>query len=59
MDSDRKTARNTGVLFIIATIAALAATALEPALTGTDYLTGVANPPTQMAAVALLYPEVS
>ena len=47
MDSNRKTARNTGVLFIIATIAALAAATLEPALTGADYLTGVANHPTQ------------
>jgi hypothetical protein len=55
MDSDRKTALRTGVLFIIATIAALAAAAVLPTLTGTGYLTGVANQPNQMAASALLY----
>jgi hypothetical protein len=33
----------------------LAAAALEPALTGTDYLTGVADQPNRLAAAALLY----
>jgi len=55
MDSARKAALNTGVLFLVATITAVAAAALEPALTGTDYLTGVANHPNQMPVDALLY----
>ncbi len=55
MNSTRRTAIATGALFIVATIAALAAAALEPALTGTDYLTGVANHPHRLAAAALLY----
>jgi len=55
MDSDRKTALRTGVLFIIATIAAIAAAAVLPSLSGTGYLTGVANHSNQMAASALLY----
>jgi len=55
MDSARRTSIVTGALFILATIAALAAAALQPALTGTGYLTGVANHPNQLAAAALLY----
>jgi len=55
VNSTRRTAIATGALFIVATIAALAAAALEPALTGTDYLTGVANHPHRLAAAALLY----
>lgn len=55
MNSTRRTSIATGALFILATIAALAAAALQPALTGTDYLTGVANHPHQVAASALLY----
>ncbi len=43
------------MLFIIATVAAVAAAALLPALTGTDYLTGVASHSHQMAASALAY----
>jgi hypothetical protein len=53
--STRRTSIATGALFILATVAALAADALRPALTGTDYLTGVANHPTRLAAAALLY----
>jgi hypothetical protein len=55
VNSTRRISIATGALFILATITALAAAALEPALTGTDYLTGVANHPNQMAAAALLY----
>lgn len=55
MNSTRRTAIVTGALFIVATIAALVAAALEPALAGTDYLTGVANHSNRLAAVALLY----
>lgn len=55
MNSTRRTSIATGALFIVATIAVLTATALEPALTGTDYLTGVANHSHRLAAAALLY----
>jgi len=55
VNSTRRTSIATGALFILATVAALAAAALQPALTGTDYLTGVANHPHQVAASALLY----
>jgi hypothetical protein len=53
--STRRASIATGALFIVATIAALAAAALEPALTGPDYLTPVANHPNQLASAALLY----
>ena len=39
----------------MATVAALAAAAVQPALTGTDYLTGVADHPHRLAAAAVLY----
>jgi len=55
VNSTRRTSIVTGALFILATIAVLAAAALRPALTGADYLTGVANHPHQLAASALLY----
>jgi MFS family permease len=55
VNSTRRTSIATGALLILATIAALASAALEPALAGTDYLTGVANQPNRLAAVALLY----
>jgi hypothetical protein len=45
----------TGVLFVIATVAALAAAAVVPDLTGADYLTGVAIHASRLAAAALLY----
>jgi len=48
-------ARLTGVLLIIATVAALLAAALAPALTGADYLTDVSADPNHVAASALLY----
>jgi Domain of unknown function (DUF4386) len=55
VNSTRRISITAGALFIVATIAAVAAAALLPALTGTDYLTGVANHPNQMAAAGLLY----
>jgi Domain of unknown function (DUF4386) len=55
VSSTRRTSIATGALFILATIAVLAAAALQPALTGTDYLSGVANHPHQLAVSALLY----
>ena len=55
MNTTRRTSIATGALLILATIAVLAADALKPALTGTDYLTGVANHPNQLAVAALLY----
>jgi len=55
VEPSRTTAIATGTLFIVATVAALAAAAVEPARTGTDYLTGVAAHPNRLAAAALLY----
>lgn len=43
MDSSRRTALAVGLLFISATAASLLGTAIEPALTGTDYLTRVSE----------------
>jgi hypothetical protein len=45
----------TGALLIVATLAALAAAALVPALTGSGSLAGVAEHPDRVAAAALLY----
>ncbi len=42
-------------MFIIATIAALAAAAVQPVHPGTDNLTGVADQPNRLAGAALLY----
>ena len=50
MTSTRKIAVITGVMFIIATVAALVAGALTPGLTGTDYLTGFSANTNQVAA---------
>jgi hypothetical protein len=55
MTSTRTTAIITGVLFIVATVAALAAAALTPVLTGTDYLTRFSTHTNQVAAGALFY----
>jgi Domain of unknown function (DUF4386) len=55
VNSTRRISITAGSLFILATTASLTAAALSPALTGTDYLTGVANHPHQMAVAALLY----
>jgi hypothetical protein len=55
MNSIRKTAVITGVIFIIATLAGpILATPLIPVLTGTDYLTRVSTHPNQVAAGVLL-----
>jgi hypothetical protein len=55
MNSTRKIAVITGVLFIIATVTALVAAAIEPVLTGTDYLTNVSANANRVAAGAFFY----
>jgi hypothetical protein len=55
VNSTRRTATATGALLIIATVAELAAAAIEPALTGSGPLTGVAEHPDRAAASALLH----
>ncbi len=55
MNSTRRISIATGSLFIVATVAAVAAAALLPSLTGPDYLTGVAGHANRMAASALIY----
>ena len=55
MNSTRKIAVTTGVVFIIATAAALSAASLVPSLTGTDYLTKLSASANQVAGAALLY----
>jgi hypothetical protein len=55
MSSTRKIAVVTGVIFIIATVAALLAAALVPVLTSTDYLTQVPAHSNQVAAAAFFY----
>ena len=55
VSSTRRISIATGTLFIIATVAAVAAAALLPALTGPGYLAGVSSHPHQMATSALLY----
>ena len=55
MNSTRKIAVITGVIFIIATVASLLAAALMPVQTGTDYLTQFSAHTNQVAAGAFLY----
>ena len=55
MNTSRRTSIAAGALFILATIAALAAASVVPSLTGTDYLTAVADQPNRLAAAAVLY----
>jgi Domain of unknown function (DUF4386) len=55
VNSNRRISIATGVLFIVATVAAVAAAALLPTLTGPGYLTGVVDHADQMAASALVY----
>jgi hypothetical protein len=55
VSSTRRTAITAGTLFLVATLSALAAAALLPALTGTAYLAGVAAHSSQLAAAALLF----
>ena len=54
MDSNRKTAIAAGLLFIAATAASLLGTAIEPALTGTDYLTRISENMTRVSGGGLL-----
>jgi hypothetical protein len=55
MNTTRKIAAITGVVFIIATGATLLASSLVPVLTGADYLTRFSAHTNQVAAGALLY----
>jgi hypothetical protein len=55
MNTYRKTAIITGVIFIVATVAGLVASALVPVLTGANYLTSLSANANQVAAGALLY----
>jgi len=55
MNSDRKIAVVTGVIFIIATVAALVAAPVDSLLTGTDYLIKVSANASQVTAGALFY----
>jgi Domain of unknown function (DUF4386) len=55
MNSSRKIAVTTGVLFIVATVAALAAAALVPGVSGADYLTKVSANPNLVTRGALFY----
>ena len=55
MNSTRKIAVITGVIFIIATFAGMLATPLLPDLTGTDYLTQFSSHPNQVAGGVLLW----
>jgi hypothetical protein len=55
MNSTRKFAVTTGVVFIIATVAVLLAGVLVPDLTGADYLTSLSANANQVDAGALLY----
>jgi hypothetical protein len=55
VDSTRRTSIATGALFIVATIAALAAPVFLPALTGTTYLSHAAEQPYGLAAASFFY----
>ena len=55
MNTTRKIAIMTGVIFIIATVVVFMANALTPDLTGSDYLTRFSENPNQVAGGALLY----
>ena len=55
MSPTRRTSITTGSLFVLATIAALAAAALDQTLNGTGYLAALANHPDRQTAAALCY----
>jgi hypothetical protein len=55
VSSTRKVSIATGALLIVATVAVLGASAVDPTLTGAGYLTEVANHPHRLAAAALLH----
>lgn len=54
-NSSRRTATATGALLIVATSAALGAAALDPSLSGKDYLRALAEHPDGLAVAGLLY----
>ncbi|MEO8288769.1 MAG: DUF4386 domain-containing protein [Chloroflexota bacterium] len=55
MNSSRKNAAVTGVILIVATVAALAASTVEPVLIGTDYLTKASGNASQVAVGAIFF----
>ena len=55
MESTRPIARTTGVLLLIALVSSPVAGAIMPAITGTNYLAGVASHPLRMTAASLGY----
>jgi hypothetical protein len=55
VDPTRRISITAGALFIVATVAAIAAPAVGPALSGPAYLTTVAEQPDRLAAASLLY----
>jgi hypothetical protein len=55
VDSTRRISITTGALFIVATVAAIAAPAVGPALGRPAYLAAVAEQPDRLAAASLLY----
>jgi hypothetical protein len=55
MSSTRDVSIATGALLIVATVAVLGASAVDPTLTEAGDLTEVANHPHRLAAAALLY----
>jgi hypothetical protein len=56
MDSDRRTARVVGVLFVVATVASiLGSVVLGSVLDGADYLVGLAGHESQVVAAVLLF----
>jgi hypothetical protein len=55
MSSARRTSIAAGVLFIIATVAFLVASGVEPALTGAGALAGLVNHSDRLALAAILY----
>jgi Domain of unknown function (DUF4386) len=55
VSSMRRTSIAAGTLFLVATASVFTADAFRPALTGTDYLSAVADHPTRLAAAALFY----
>jgi hypothetical protein len=55
MNSTRKAAFTTGILLIIATLAAVVAPVVAPSLGGSGYLTGIGQHPGRLAIGALLY----
>jgi MFS family permease len=55
VNAARTSSTTAGALFLAATVAALGAAALDPTLSGTNYLTAVGHRPDRLAASVLLY----